>query len=401
MISGPAEPLLGMAQCRAFAESLGTRSMSVAGVLTADASRPDDVAAVFDEVLEHLLSTTDAVDASLVRLRSEALLGLVRPLQAVLEAGRGLIGSAAEDSPLAARRVVGLTNQVLEDLFDALERFAGELSRHRDDPDEVLREAVAHVVIAAREDKDVASADEVTRLIALEGGKSLAYGRLLNQARAKLARHFVALEPALQMSVATLKRDIADILAHKGRLSALAGDPDTGWIGRWADELALAVSPGSPVYKALITLDDAQMTYRGFLQHRVRPHLDCLSSDSPFIPMPSGGECSAQDICDMVEVAYDHALRAVDEMLRNELVAEPSRAVFALGEEFIDGSLRTRGALDDWRTIYLQYKNRIWPDEWEALTKDMADMARWRQALTTFERTVSAFSSRPQEPLGE
>lgn len=372
-------------QVEHFANTVTSRPMAVADVLIADASDAADVARTFDIVLDHLVSAAKSMDAELLDSVIQSLASVYDRVRSLVSAGHEITGTAADATPQAASRTVALTAQAREAMAVALETYLEQLRRARHDPDEPLGDAIRAVVAAARTDKGMPTAGAVDALIAVRGGLPIAYGQLLNEARAHLARHFVSLEGALETSVREMKERLALLLAKDARLAALATGSDAEWLMSLANELAVALGAKSTVRDALTILAGAKLTYRGFLQHRIRPLLDGLNPNNPLYPMEPGVPYSASDVRDMVEATYDNALGRVDKMLRDEFLSEPSQAVFALVEEFVDRILRSRGAESEWNTAYLQFKNRIWPEEWAILTSDMADVQRWRTAVAHFE----------------
>lgn len=384
-------------QCSRFRESAGARGMAVAAVETVDAASSAEVSELFERVLDHVLLTAPEIDAALVRQHVASLAVLQPAFEVLRETVEAWFGELAEASPKHAQDFVRLRKQTNELLHTQLLALSRYLSQQRLIPDHGVQTATDEVLEAARNDKGLPTVEQIETMIDVKGGVSLAYGDLLNQARAHLGRHFSKLDPALDASLTQVKLDVGTILQKAG-LSAIVEPTEPSWLSALADELTFVLDADSAIVEALRTLDGARLSYRGFLQHRVRPLLDNLNADDPRYPLEQANDCPAGLVRDMVEATYDDALGKVELLLRTQVQSEPGQAMFAVCEEFVDRLFRSRTSEDEWAAVFQHYKNNLWPDIWSAVTNDRADVQKIRVAIRDLEATTGDILTLATEP---
>ena len=106
-----------------------------------------------------------------------------------------------------------------------------------------------------------------------------------------------------------------------------------------------------------------------------------MNADQPSVEYPQDGARPDEfAIRQMLQISYQEALYRCESEL-NALTAEPSRAVFAIVEEFRDRVLRSHLAADEWRVIYQEFRAEIWSERFAALGEQSADLHAWTQAL--------------------
>ena len=144
----------------------------------------------------------------------------------------------------------------------------------------------------------------------------------------------------------------------------------------------------SEVRYALQILIDFDLSYRGFIQHRIRPSLDNVYGDTPMIPFPQDGTLPDENsIRDMLESTYETALSGCKSALQ-DLLAEPNRAIFAIVEEFRDRVLRSRDIKDEWRAIYEDIRAEIWAGQFAALAENAVHLRTWNEAVRHLAGTL-------------
>ncbi|MGZ4663997.1 MAG: hypothetical protein ACXV5Q_02815 [Frankiaceae bacterium] len=384
------------ANARRMCDALPGTRLRFSGAAVVDCASAPEVSAFLDLVLDHLARTGAQADSRLVAARA-------RDVQVVLAQVADVVGHAAlvtalQPSAQAARDVVEFGRRVIDELWTALEGLLGELRYERGRPDSVLASAVRVVLDKARDDKGLPSVDHVVERIGRRGSRVGAYSDLLNEARAHLARHFVELDPALAAILDTLRDRLAAVLRSCGRLGTLAPSADARFLAELECELGQVLPEDGVLRDALRTLDGTRLHYRGFLQHRIRACLDALNADRPLYPTKEVADATPTQIRDAVEATYDSALGEVERLLHG-VEAEPSEAIFTLGEEFVDRALRSRGAESEWRTVYLHYRNRIWADHFSSLAAGTADMRRWTETLHATRAQAARLAERVDAAL--
>jgi hypothetical protein len=226
---------------------------------------------------------------------------------------------------------------------------------------------------------------------------SLAYGKYLNEARARLSRRFLECDVALQGRTALMQREVVKVLRNAGQLGNLSDAEGSQFLQDLADRVPKVTESGdSEIRYALKLLADFQLSYRGMLQHRVRACLNGLGSENPSMPFPQATDeaPSPGDVREMLEVCYNEALAACRRELTHAL-SEPSEAVFAIVEEFTDRVVSAAGALDEWRVFYQDVRTEVWPGQFAALAEETLYLRQWAEAV----EAVAHLAAGPQSEL--
>jgi hypothetical protein len=313
----------------------------------------------------------------------------LRHVAEIRQEARLLTRDAAKLAALA--QPTGVWFAVFQSLFGAaykalsvgLEELVTACRAERDEPERYLEEAVEAALRHAREDNGIPQAPEIRESFALYGGHLTAYNVLLDETRSHLSRHFLGLDTALRETVERMWGDVADVLGNAGQLAPLSEEEGLDFL----ITLAERVPPGvrrdgeSEVRYALQILIDFDLSYRGFIQHRIRPSLDKVYGDTPMIPFPQDGTLpDEKSVREMLELTYSKALGGCESALQ-DLLAEPNRAIFAIVEEFRDRVLRSRDIKDEWRAIYEDIRAEIWTGQFAALAENAVHLRTWNEAV--------------------
>lgn len=368
-----------LAQCEAFASGLAHRGMEFGGVQIVDAADPGEVAASFDAVVEQLIASAPELDRHLLAGHRDEMIAVQPAVQDVQFAVDRWREALAEASPRYAQGFVRARMQMHAELSQRLTRFLSDLNSGFLDPDEALEAAKAAVLAVARTDTGLPTVEQVASRIDVEGGKTRAYIALLDELRAHLGKHFASLEPALDDTMRAVKHEVVGIL-HSSGLGPLARGSGEAWLRGAADELSFVLAKDSELVMALRTLEAAKLSYRGFLQHRIRPCLSELNSDSPLYPAAEAADATASEILDMLEATYVSCLGKVERLLRVDVASEPMEAVRAVCEEFVDRVLRIGTAREEWESVYQHYRSRLWPELTDGVTRDEAPVRKLQEA---------------------
>jgi hypothetical protein len=360
----------------------------VVGTAIADCSSPQEVDQAFAPVVDYLLANIRELDRLLLDERSRR----------VAEIRRDALLLAREAAKLAAlAQPTGEWFPVFQSLFGTayrrlsvgLEDLVGTLRSERDEPESALEQAVEGALQRAREDSGVPAAAEIREEFAYRGGHLQAYNYLLDQLRTHLSRHFLRLDTALRETVERMWRQVADVLRDAGELAPLSEAEGVDFLRALAER----VPPGagnSEVRYALEVLIDFELSYRGFIQHRIRPCLDSMYGDTPMIPFPPAGLLpDEKTVREMLELTYNEALFGCESALQ-DLLAEPNRAVFAIVEEFRDRVLRPLHAEKEWQIIYEDIRAEIWTDRFAALADNAVHMRTWNEAVQQLTATLGS-----------
>ena len=388
-----------LARCQAFRDQVAESPIRVIRTEIADCSSPAEVDQAFDPIVNYLLGNIRELDRLLLDERS-------RHVAEIRQEARLLARDAAKLAALA--QPTGVWFVMFQSLFGTaykalsvgLEELVTACRDERDKPERYLEEAVGTALEHARDDTGIPQAAEIRASFALYGGRLTAYNVLLDETRSHLSRHFLGLDTALRETVERMWTKVAEVLRQEGQLAPLSDEEGVEFLSI----LAARVPPGvrrdgdSEVRYALDILIDFDLSYRGFIQHRIRPSLDNVYGDTPMIPFPQDGTLpDEKTVREMLETTYKEALSGCESALQ-DLLAEPNRAIFAIVEEFRDRVLRSRDIKDEWRAIYEDIRAEIWTGQFAALAENAVHLRTWNEAVKHLAGALGSAGEPPAEP---
>jgi ribosomal 50S subunit-associated protein YjgA (DUF615 family) len=384
---------------RRYQAKVAVSAIQVVSAQIVDCAGTEEVLAAFDPVIEHLLAHADEFDRQLTAgclARAAEIHG--RLLRLSDRAGR--IAALAELNSRSGYRVFQeLFNRSYVQLTGAVESIRKRLEADRNKADGTFATAVEEVVRKAKADTGIPSEDEIEDRINKEyGTRSIAYGKLLTEARTHLSRHFLELDVALAKRVAEMKHEVAEALARDGGLRPLSPRTGRGFL----EDLAKCAAPedespdGMPPEEdnelryGLSMLADFELSYRGFIQHRIRPQLEGMHADRATYTLPKHAELvPVRTLRQALEVTYKESLEKCNQVL-GEILNEPNGALFALVEEFQDRLLRSAGNEDEWRALYLHFSEVVWTQEFGSLAERSGLFVNWNKDLDSFRACLGS-----------
>lgn len=239
--------------------------------------------------------------------------------------------------------------------------------------DENFSRGLASAIQKAKENSAIPTQDEINSIADEKGGFSPAYNYLLDVVRTELTSHFQGLDADLSATVESAKNRIVAVLRDAG-LANLSPATDSTFL----HDITKLMEDNQSVktlYDGFSDLANFKLVYRGFVQHRIRKHLNCLMQDDPDA---RDFETNAQGVFDKLNLLHKRALSNIHDSL-DELCWEPSMAVFAVIEEFQDRILRAEEVeRSDWEYFIGEHCAEIWPEKF-----------RWRALLNRLEKLSS------------
>ena len=149
------------------------------------------------------------------------------------------------------------------------------------------------------------------------------------------------------------------------------------------------------ILAGLRLLDGWTMSYRSFIQHRIRKALNCLDPDDEECKS-QGRPNDASQAFKMLEGAYKETTYRVKQALK-DVYTEPNEAAFAVAEEFKDIMIRSNEMLSmsedknieryrhnltlQWKRFYRPIRGDIWPEEFGSSQKRRDINAKIRVSL--------------------
>ena len=371
-----------LAMAEEFSRQIADSPIRVADTTIVDCSEPGEVAGAFEQVVNYLVANIAELDRLLLAERTRHAAEIHRDASE-LAREFATLGVLAQPSGLWFPVFQELFDKAYKDLSAGVEKLVRAYRAERDRPSEPLAEAIAAALDRAREDTGIPSPPEIGMLFDLYGERITAYGILLDELRAHLSRHFLDLDTALHECVQRMWQQVADVLRDAAQLGPLSDEAGRDFLLTLAERVPPGVREdgASEVRYALQILTDFDLSYRSFIQHRIRPCLDRMHAGHPEIPFPQDGSPPDENtVWEMLDSTYKRALFKCESELRN-LLADPNRAVFGIVEEFRDRILRSRGIQKEWRAIYLNVRAEIWADQLAALAEKTVHLRTWNEAV--------------------
>jgi hypothetical protein len=113
-------------------------------------------------------------------------------------------------------------------------------------------------------------------------------------------------------------------------------------------------------------LSSVELTYRGFLQYRMRKHLMLLHPDGAREGAQIKVAPNAASVREALEVLHQRVVYRLEEAFQKWL-SEPNLVANAIVEEFVDNVLRAETAQDEWKNFYLEMRGAIWQTEFDKI----------------------------------
>jgi hypothetical protein len=243
-----------------------------------------------------------------------------------------------------------------------LEKLQGELRKKREAVDIDFKKQVEAALQACRSDTGIPSIQEIEQRFCVEKSYAIVYEKYLNEIRAHLSKHLLLIDKGLQRSLDKIKSQVAQVLIEKGCLGKLTQAKGTEFIAAIAAQIPDEVIPGIPsqLKYGFQTLAEFKLSYRGLLQYRIRKHLDGLTPNEP-ATLKLSGSPSAEQVLLNLKIAYAETIGKCEKGLK-ELLSEPSQAIYAIVEEFIDCILRAQDVESEWRIFLQEMRGQIWQE---------------------------------------
>ena len=362
--------------------------------LRVDCKNDKEVSGCLDEILNDVADNLASLDKRLLERQGQGIKALASSIAAFAE-------KAASTLPKAV--VVAPSLALLDELFGTvwinvgakLQQLVNTYRQQRDEPDGDFSNAVNVVFAKLASGANLPS----TEIIAKEaGGQGLMmwHADKLHELRVNISNSFEELNSCLDASFAQLRNDLLGAFTAEdggmlGRLDRPVGkDEWQDLLDRWEGH-----QDGETVRRAIQTLRSASLSFRGFIQPRVRECIDVLDSNSEaakdFAYIPGD---SADEVKNKLEAAWSNACfncrSAIDEM-----ATEPSMARFAAAEDFRDAVLHTGGeghAKTVWRLFYHENRGDVWPKQFQQLEADTRIRKEWDNAVRLLTDATGSLS---------
>lgn len=365
--------------CQDLADTLNEKHIQAINCLIANCANSEASSKVLDEVLDYLATKITSLDEKYASTCQERLLQLHNAVTVELEKARNALGEATHQDnwfPL----FLELFDELWNNLTSGLEKLLRHLKQQRNSQDIHFKQQVAAAVEACRQDTGLPSIEEIEKRRDRIGGYPNAYYEYLNEIRAYLSQHFLALDDGLKELLLRVKSQVADVLIEKGCLGGITEARSYKFIYEITNQMPESLPKLKLGFQILSEFD---ISYRGLIQHRIRRHLDGLTPDETSLPLSKSP--SAKEILANLKTLHAEAIYGCESALE-DLLCEPSQAAFAIVEEFVDRILRAEGAKTEWRIFLEEVRALVWQNEFEQLGERTRLRREW---IHSVEQAVS------------
>ena len=397
-------PVFGdnLANCRHIRDNIQSgkvgsneRSIKVVNTLIANCSNPDKAKnEILEKVLQYLAGEMSNLDREYLSAWGNRLASLQTELTTELEKAQRVLSAAISRhgdvrifqdlfKVLWVELTTGLT-----DLIDDVQKFNANRSTT------MFADYFKRTFDKCRQDTGLPNREDFQGVRNEVGAYITAYEKFLDEMRTHLTHHFVGMDGNLSEKMYEVKSQVVDVLLDRGRLRNLAKNVPKEEFLKW---LAGHPSLSPHLSSAFKALNDYELSFRGFFQHRIRLNLKNLTPDlttkRPDI-WTTEGATRSQKIDGTIAVLKEVHINAVNdlEQILERFALEPSKAALAIVEEFVDQVLRARAAKDDWQVFYQTEKENIWVAEFADIVKLEQIQRDWQAQVRQAQNTNNSDS---------
>ena len=385
-------------------KELGKQHLHVVGALQADCSiHAQTSEGVLDPMLEYLTNNIERLDQKYVQFRQQEIFDAHLRIE-------NFIANAVDyslsilDSTSANGLFVALFRDAWEKVTTRLQGLTDELRQKCDQPDEEYQEMVKEVISLAASNKHIPSLSEVAVRRAGHDGFKPAYDHLLTQMRVRISKHFKRIYTSIGRIVEKRKQQIFEAFSIQGRLQTVFPSPvsePNSFFRAVADRIEIE----EPQFKfglaeAFRLLSHFEYS-RSAVLYRLRNALSRFDPDSSC--KAELEELTEEQIIQKLDLAYNQTVEELQKILER-FACEPNQAAFAMTSEFVDRTIRAKGAEDDWRVVYQNLREEVWAEKFSEINRSAACRNEWQAMIAklsefglrrNFDFTGIVMSSRP------
>lgn len=372
--------------CQDLAGDIAKKHINVSEWAIANCANPEEANKVLDRVLEYLAANITTLDQQYASSCQERLSQLQSAVKAELDKAQNALSQVAqsEDESLFD----DLFDDFWQDITNGLVTLLTELREQRDSQDNDFKEQVDVVFQICRENTGIPTINQIEKRNKTVHGYARAYSEYLDEIRTNLSKQFLGIDIGLKRSIEHVKSLVTEVLVEQGHLGELAEARGSEFIRIIAEQLPEKLNSLKLGFQIL---SEFALSYRGLIQHRIRQHLDCLT---PNLAVRLPQNPSAQDVLITLEELHSEAIYKCEIALQ-DLLSEPSKAAFAIVEEFVDRVLRAEGVKRDWRKFLREFRAQVWPDDFQLLGENTRVRQEWlnlvEYAVTINQSTAMQF----------
>jgi len=367
--------------CRDLKQSI---PFEVVECLITDCSDDEAANQLLDTILNHLNDRITSLDEEYtLSVCKYGLKQIQNSVSVELEKAQNAYGDAGTDEAWADR-LDDLFEELWEDLAGSLKAQLNTIRERRNEPDPAFVKQIEETLQLCRKETGIPSLEVIQRRMFGRGGPQSAYELCLNEVRLNLSQKFISLDQGLKQSLDQVKRELAEVLAKAGHLAGLSQSQGAEFLRDIAQQIPDELQVLKQVFQTFSNFD---LLYRGMIQHRIRPHLDTLTPGMPNCPQTSKSP-TALELFETLEALQQEAVYNCEKALKGSqqtrgLLEEPSQAVFAIAEEFVDGVLWAKDVKGQWKKFLRRVRSKAWAGEFDP--EPLEARREWQRLIERIE----------------
>jgi hypothetical protein len=365
------------------------RRIRVARTIIVNCADPKEVGdELLEQMLNYLVANIESLDKRYMHSFEDRLPLLQKEIDETLEKARRALDASTPHN-YEEQRFKRLFDELWGELANALNALVGELEAKRSEPHPKLAEYFENKFDLCSTDEEVRIPDlkEIDTERNVKDGYRTVYEQSMIKIRTRLTHHFVGIDNELKVSMDHVKREVAEVFMHVGRLREITkGATGIEFFKVMAEQqLSKGLSKQREIFEAFVKYE---LSLQGFFMSRIRSNLDALKPDKTTFQLPPNRE--AKDVQECLIKARDYTVNRLRTVM-DDWLSEPSDAAFAVVEEFKDQFLYAQDSTDDWKHLYSIMRADIWQEFRESeMRKELSE--KWQMYVNEALRVNAADS---------
>lgn len=378
-------------QCEALKTNIDSKKMFQKS-LVINCTKTEEVNLVLEEVLNYLDDNIIELDSMYAKSCQNEIDKIHQSLNRELEKAKNIFNSENDEN---YQEIFELYTDLFgdknsgwwSDITLELEELRTELWNQRQIPNNQLNDCVQNIFRDCLENKGILSENNVDQEIhkqIMKTGSKTTYSDLRDDLRLWISHKFLFLDEPLQETIKSVKNQVATVLKKTGKLDCLSEAESTEY---FYDVAKCIPEKYQELRSAFEIMANFQLSYRGLILPRIRKHLDELTNIKAGVNTNNSQKSSilsvdenttVEEIRCALEISYDKAIHKIKDELE-QLLSEPNEAKYSIVEEFIDNILRKKGIDNQWRKFLINYRGKIWIDDFGQQEKYLQNKKEWRE----------------------
>ena len=223
------------------------------------------------------------------------------------------------------------------------------------------------------------------------GQGGAAFFNLMSHLRCYIISLFAAMDTNCQQIVEEAKIKLENVFRdpEAGRLGNIKELDDKHGSEFFATLAKFARTVKAPILaEQLDVYAKFKLSFSGFMAHKVSAKLDPVRISGYRKVIDQVDFSSAEAIQEALSALGRRAMNDVAVELSQTLSSEPNEAVFAMSENFVDITLRTKAVKEDWSNLYFTLKGDVWPELFNPNHSANRSMLQMRENLAGLKSLV-------------